>query len=314
MKHFLSIAKKELLYLSMLSFVFIASNALVVAKNSLDKKQKKLPVYHRVVIASPLPVLGSSVSYPEFSAQGIIALDITSGTSLYEKNPDLALLPASTTKIMTALVALKHYPLNQTLRVGKEAFIDGQKMNLVFGEEISVENLLYGLLMSSANDAAEVLAANYPNGREEFVKAMNKEAQALSLKNTNFTNPTGLDERGHYSTARDLVRLSEVAMRGAFFSEIVGTKEKVVSSVDGKIKHSLTNINALLGNVEGVKGVKTGWTENARENLVTFIERDGRRILIALLGSQDRFAETRALIDWIFKNYKWEEINYSSNL
>jgi D-alanyl-D-alanine carboxypeptidase len=117
-----------------------------------------------------------------------------------------------------------------------------------------------------------------------------------------------LDENGHYSTAKDLVRVAEVAMKNPRFAEIVGTKEIVAKSVDGKNLHKLVNINALLGNVEGVLGVKTGWTENARENLVTYLERDNHKIMIALLGSQDRFGETKEIIDWIFRNYQWREV------
>src|SRR5205085_9676867 len=135
--------------------------------------------------------------------------------------------------------------------------------------------LLYGLLVYSANDAAEVLAMEYPGGRDLFIQAMNLKAEELHLTQTHFNNPTGLDDEGHYSTARDMTFLGEVAMRDPFFSLVVGTKEKVVQSEDGKIVHRLKNINELLGVVDGVKGVKTGWTENARENLVTYVERDG---------------------------------------
>ena len=99
-------------------------------------------------------------------------------------------------------------------------------------------------------------------------------------------------------------------MKNPLFSQIVGTKEKVVESYDGKIKHKLVNINELVGKVEGVLGVKTGWTQDARENLVTYIERDGSRVMIVLLASQDRFGETRELIDWIFENYEWREVTY----
>ena len=112
------------------------------------------------------------------------------------------------------------------------------------------------------------------------------------------------------STARDLVRLSSVAIKNETFAQIVATKEEVVKSQDGKISHKLVNLNKLVGEVEGVLGVKTGWTENARENLVTYVDRGGHKVMIALLGSQDRFGETKELIEWIFKNYEWKEISY----
>jgi D-alanyl-D-alanine carboxypeptidase (penicillin-binding protein 5/6) len=167
-------------------------------------------------------------------------------------------------------------------------------------------------LIYSANDAAEVLAANYDGGREAFVQAMNEKANELNLINTHFENPTGFDGGRHFSTARDLIRVAIVAMQNPRFSNIVKQKEKVVASIDGAIKHKLISTNQLLSEVDGVKGVKTGWTENARENLVTYIERDGKRIMIALLGSQDRFGETKELISWIYNNYEWQEVKFTS--
>lgn len=292
----------KLLYLSMVSLVFIASSALALNGKKITfitiEKPKKL--------LNPLPVLSTNF-FPVVSAQGALAVDISSGVTLYEKDADLRLLPASTTKIMTALVALDSYPLDKILKVDGLK-IDGQKMGLIKGEEISVENLLYGLLVYSANDAAEILAINYPEGREAFVDTMNKKAKELSLENTNFANPIGFDDTSHFSTARDMIRLASIAMENPLFSKIVGTKKIEVKSIDGKITHSLTNINTLLGEVPGVLGVKTGWTEGARENLVSFIDRDERKILITILGSQDRFGETKEIIDWIFKSYHWKEM------
>jgi D-alanyl-D-alanine carboxypeptidase len=172
------------------------------------------------------------------------------------------------------------------------------------------EDLLYGLLVYSANDAAETLAQDFPGGYDVFITAMNQKATDLSMKNSHFDNPVGLDTDGQHSTAKDLIRASEVAMRNPTFSKIVGTKNIIVKDDSGKISYSLKNVNELLGVVPGVMGVKTGWTENARENLVTYIERDNHKIMIALLGSQDRFGETKELIDWIFTNYKWQEVKY----
>ena len=296
--------KNWFLFLLMLSFVFVSTSALVLNKEIIPKSlilnrmSKNFP---------PIPVLSNNADFPIISAQAALAVDMASGISLYEKNPDSPLLPASTTKIVTALIVFDTYPLDSILKVGNVK-IDGQKMGLKFGEEMKVEDLLYGLLVFSANDAAEVLAQGYPGGREEFVKAMKEKARQLSLENTKFYNPSGVDGNGHVTTARDLIRVSEVAMRIPEFAKIVGTKEITVASLDGKLKHRLTNINLLLGKVPGVLGVKTGWTENARENLVTYIERDGHKVMIALLGSQDRFGETKELIDWMFGNYSWEEV------
>ena len=295
----------NLLYLALISFIFIASSALSLSAPLSSFLPKQIV---RVQKAFPdVPILRGEASFPILSGQAALVVDISSGVSLYEKDPDKRLLPASTTKIITALVALDNYSLGDILKVG-QIKIDGQKMGLRYSEEISVENLLYGLLIYSANDAAEVLAQGYMGGRETFVDEMNQKAKDLHLENSLFSNPSGLDGNEHFTTARDLLTVSEYAMKNPEFAKIVSTKEKTIKSVDGKISHKLVNINELLGKVEGVLGVKTGWTENARENLVTYIERDSHKVMLVLLGSQDRFGETKELIDWIFNNYSWEEV------
>lgn len=304
----LKLKKDQYLYLVMLSFVFIASTALVLGARGLIFNTNVIKVLAgNEKHFSPLPILPENSGFPVVSAQASLAIDLPSGISLYEKNPDIPLLPASTTKIVTALVSLDSYPLDAILKVGKVK-IEGQKMGLRTNEEMRAEDLLYGLLVYSANDAAEVLAQNYPGGRESFITAMNIKAQELSMINSRFINPSGLD--GNTATARDLLRVSEVAMRDPEFAKIVSTKEVVIKDVTGKNTYRLKNINELLGVVPGVIGVKTGWTETARENLVTYIERDGRKIMIVILGSQDRFGETKELIDWIFTSYKWEEVQF----
>ncbi|MCX6703850.1 MAG: D-alanyl-D-alanine carboxypeptidase [Candidatus Woesebacteria bacterium] len=299
--------KNRFLYLSILAFVFISTSALAVSGQIPPVQQIVNPPLHALKTFPPNPVLAVSGSFPIISAQGALAVDLDSGTSLYEKNPDAKLLPASTTKIVTALVAFDSYSLDQIVTIGKINVV-GQKMGLFQGEKISIENLLYGLLVFSANDAAEALADSFPGGSDAFIAAMNAKAKDLSMANSVFQNPAGIDGVSQITTAKDLVRVSEVAMRNPTFSKIVGTKSISFSDVSGKIKYNLKNINQLLGVVPGVLGVKTGWTENARENLVTYIERGGHKVMIAVLGSQDRFGETRELIDWIFANYKWEEV------
>lgn len=304
--------KTNFLFFAMLVFVFVSSSALVISG--------QVPTVQRFISSKvsqsktfpSIPVLSEKSSFPTFSAQGVMAVDLNSGVSLYEKNTDEALLPASTTKIVTALVALDAYPLDQILTVGKLK-VEGQKMGLFTGEQMKFEDLLYGLLVYSANDAAEVLADNYTGGRDAFINYMNLKAKELNMNNSNFDNPVGLDGRNQITTAKDLLRVSEVAMRNPVFAKVVGTKQIILKDVSGKISYNLKNINQLLGNVPGVMGVKTGWTENARENLVTYIERDGHKIMIVVLGSQDRFGETKELINWIFENYKWEEVIVRSN-
>lgn len=252
---------------------------------------------------------------PFLTAHSVLVLDQDSAVVLYQKNARGKLLPASTVKMMTALVVLSHYQLNEVLTVGKANW-EGQDMELQEGERISVRALLYGLLVGSANDAAQVLAQSYPGGQQAFVVAMNKKTEELNLFDTYFANPTGLDtdEQGNllpnhsFTTTLDLARLTIQALSNPVFAQIVATSQIVVSDVTGKITHRLFNINQLLGRIEGIKGVKTGWTEEAGECLVSFVERDGKRIVAVVLGSEDRFGETARLIKWVFANYEWERI------
>ena len=293
----------------MVVFIFVSSTALAISGQIPVVQQFISPSVQQSKSYPPIPVLGNSSSFPVLSAQGVLAVDLNSGITLYEKNPDKALLPASTTKIVTALVALDAYQLDQILVIPKGVnTVDGQKMKLYQGEKIKFENLLYGLLVYSANDAAETLAQDYPGGYDAFISAMNTKAKDLSMVNSHFENPIGLDSDGQRSTAKDLIRASEVAMRNPEFAKIVGTKSIVVTDESGKSSYNLQNVNELLGVVPGVMGVKTGWTEDARENLVTYIERDNHKVMIALLGSEDRFGETKELIDWIFSSYSWQEV------
>ncbi|OGM11913.1 hypothetical protein A2Z22_01625 [Candidatus Woesebacteria bacterium RBG_16_34_12] len=307
MKFLCKLARNQLA-ISCLSFIFITNFSL-----NFPKKLKPIvKIVPQIFTYRIIPKLVNVASFPVVSAQSVYAVDVDSGISLFEKKPDNLQLPASTTKIITALVALDYYPKDLVLEVGKIK-VDGQKMGLLSGEKIKVEDLLYGLLIYSANDSAEVLAQNYPGGRDYFISAMNLKINELGLENTHFVNPVGFDGIGQVTSARDLVKITLSAMENPLIAEIVATKEKEVKSIDGYYVHKLVNLNKLIGQVDGVLGVKTGWTENAQENLVTYVERNNRKIIIALLTSQDRFGETEEIIDWIFENYQWDAVKTQSN-
>jgi len=219
---------------------------------------------------------------------------------------------------MTALVSLDYYKLSDVLTVGKLE-VNGETIKLVEGEKMTVENLLYGLLVASGNDAALVLAQNYPGGQINFVQAMNQKAQDLNLTHTYFANPTGLDSNKEgkiltdfsYTTALDLARLAAFALKNENFLRFVSTTNITISDIQGKIFHKLDNVNELLGKFSGVKGVKTGWTEEAGECLVGYTERDNHGLITVIMGSQDRFGETTKLVNWVFGNFQWQEINPS---
>lgn len=257
----------------------------------------------------------TNIQAPWITARSAVVIDRDSAVVLLAKNEQNQFLPASTIKLMTALVAKEHYDLNNVLVV-EEINRLGQDMKLVGGEMMTVNNLLYGVLVSSANDAALVLAKNYPGGKQGFVKAMNDKAKELSLNKTYFANPTGIDidendnplSNSSYSTSLDLARLASIVLKDPVLREMVNTREITVSDINGGFNHQLYNINELLHWLPGMKGVKTGWTEEAGECLVGYVERDNRGIITVVLGSQDRFGETARLIDWAFSNHQWEEV------
>ncbi len=257
------------------------------------------------VEATPKPLfIEKGLPAPEFESVAVLAEDLETGKVLYSKNANLRLSPASTTKIMTAVVGMDYYKLAQPLIVPKNALVGGSTMSLNLGEELTFRSLLYGMMLNSGNDAAFTIAANYPGGVSGFIEAMNQKALSLGLTDTQFQNPAGFDGDGHFSSAADLAKISRVAMSNPQFAKIVGTKETTVTALDQSKSHLLHNLNQLL-NEPGVIGIKTGTTELAGENLVGLIEQDGRKILTVVLGSKDRFTETKQLLQWVADNYDW---------
>lgn len=297
-----------------LSFIFISVFSLNTELVGINRRNVRKDIVKNTLGAS----VESKISESEFdtpqyygtenlllSAKSILAIDIESGAILFEKNPLDPVMPASTSKIITALVSLDTYNMDQLLYIPQFS-VEGQKIGLKAGETLPFEDLLYALLVASANDAAEVLAENYPGGRDLFIAEMNIKAQSLGLSNSFFVNPTGLDAYNQTTTAHDMVKASFYAMQNKEFAKVVGTKKYNIISNDGNIKYQFSNINQLLGKIEGVKGIKTGKTDGAMENLITYVERDGKKILMAVLGSENRFEDTTILIDWIFKSYSWK--------
>jgi D-alanyl-D-alanine carboxypeptidase len=229
---------------------------------------------------------------PAVTAARVFITNPDTGQVLYQKNADDSVAPASTTKLMTALDL---YPLDYQITVDSP-FTEGQDIGLTSGETITVEQLIYAMLIQSGNDAAEMLARAASGGREAFITAMNTKAQKLYLHHSSFKNPTGLDEAGHYSSATDLSRLASSILKNQFLRRIVASENAVVTS------HILTNTNRLLSEVPGVLGIKTGFTANAGEALVTYVERPTGKRIIVVMGSQDRFTDTKTLIDWSYSN------------
>lgn len=255
-----------------------------------------------------IPPVSKDLTLPNFSARAVLIKDLETEAILYQKDANVSLPIASTTKIMTALVASEYFKQNSVLTVGSSASTPGSKVGLINGENLTFRSLLYGMLLNSGNDAAFAIAENYPGGVLGFVSAMNKKILELNLKNTHFDNPAGFDSPGHFSSARDLSEITEEALKNTALARIFATKETNIVSLNKKYTHRLLNLNKLLSQINGVLGVKTGTTEGAKENLVTLVERDGHRVLLVMLGSNDRFGETTKLIDWTYANFTWPEL------
>ena len=254
---------------------------------------------------NPIPYLKLPY-YPEVLAEGVYLVDLPSFTPVLERNAKQRFLPASTAKIMTALVAFDLYKPEDIITV-KQTISEGQVMNLIPGEKITVENLLYGTLVYSANDAAFVLADNY--GQEKFMKKINEKAKSLGMNDSNFRNPAGFDNQDQYTTPFDLTLAARELLKNPYLSKIVSIKEITISDVDFKYFHQLTNVNKLLGEIQGLGGLKTGYTENAGENLVSFYKKNGHQFVIVILKSLDRFNDTRNIVSWIEENIDYVNPN-----
>ena len=291
-------------------FILLVPGQNVYTMDLLSEVPKVRSISINIPTPAPYPT-NVTGTYPgsEVTATGVVVLDVNSGVFMYRRNPEEELSPASTTKILTAMVALDSYHLDDVVTV-HTVTNDGQAMGLFSGEQMTVENLLYGALVYSGNDAAYTLAEHYPGGVTSFVAAMNAKAEKLHLTHSSFTNPVGYDDPQHKTTPEDLARLARVALENKEIAKIVAIPQITVSDVTHTYFYPLKNVNDLLGKIPGVAGIKTGWTEEAGENLVTLVSRGGHSVIIVVLHSDDRFGDTEKLIDWVFNSYRW--VNYST--
>jgi len=239
-------------------------------------------------------------------------MDASTGRILYQKEADLRLPPASTTKVMTAIVTLESgHKLNESLTVSKDATrMPATKLYLRAGQTMTIEELLYGIMLASANDASVVLAEGISGSVESFAELMTKKAHEIGATNSNFTNPHGLTAPDHYSTVRDLAILFRYAMRNPLFREIVQTKFSSVQStavVRKKVvprRISVRNHNRLLWDFDGALGGKTGYTVAAQKCFVGAVQRNGVTLIVSILGARDQWGDTKRLLAYGFDNYE----------
>ncbi len=231
-------------------------------------------------------------------ARASIVVDATSGHALAASNADARLPQASLTKMMTALVALDHADLRATIRATERSMSEPSVIGLGPGDTLSLEDLLYGLLLPSGNDAALAIAESVGGGSiDRFVGWMNERAATMGLRNTHFVNPHGLDAAGQYSSARDLAETARALLAEPTLAQIVSTPGYVVQ---GPPRYLFLTSNPLLGAYEGLDGVKTGFTDNAGRSFVVSAARDGQRVVAVLLNSPDIRFEGRQLLDYGF--------------
>ncbi len=269
----------------------------------LEKQTAILTIRPSDEIQSITPYPQFITSYlPDITAEAGYIVEKESKVPLFAKNENIPFPIASTTKIMTALVALETYQLSDILTVKREN-VEGAVMGLKKDEKLTFESLLYGMMLPSGNDAAFVIADNYPGGVKSFVTRMNSKARELFLFETEYIDPTGLEE-GDLSTARDLARIAEAAITHPILRDVVKTRERVVSTIDEVHIFSLKNLNILLGEM-GVIGLKTGYTLEAGGVLVTVKEEKGREIIVVVMRSNDRFYDTRLLLSLIHNNLQF---------
>lgn len=249
-----------------------------------------------------------NIYQPYLTADSAIIMDDESQVILYSKNPALRFAMASTTKIMTALVALEYFKPNDVITVYDEN-VNGAVVGFSKGEKLYFIDVLYGMMLPSGNDAAYAIADNYPGGKAAFIAAMNTKAKEFHLYGTQYSDPAGLNDDDNFTTSLDLVRLASIALKHKTLAEVVNTKSRVLTTVDKRKSYPVENLNKLLG-YDGVIGIKTGFTEGAGGVLVTAKEDQGRKFILAVIKSQDRFADTLSLLSYLKDNVVYEHFRY----
>lgn len=260
-------------------------------------------------INANVQALPGNQSLPEIHGEAACLIDVQSGQTLFSKNPDEPLAPASTTKIMTALLAIEKGNLNDTITASKtllnNKIVYGTQIYLEPGETMSLRDLLYATLLNSANDAAVTIAEHIGGNLNNFVDMMNQRAKEIGAKNTHFLNPSGLNQSGHVTTAHDLALIARVAYQNPVFADYVRTKSHVISRSKSNVPVEMFNENKLLWQDPNVDGIKTGYTAVAENCLVASATKDGRPVIGVILKSPGReiYSDMESLLKYGFDKY-----------
>lgn len=290
---------KKNIFIIILIGILLFSNAYVLGDETEED-------YSETELSEVLQVESKTTGEPKINSRAAVIYDRKSKKVIWGKAENERRKMASTTKIMTAIIVLENVKLDEIATISKKsAGTGGSRLGLKEGDKISINNLLYGLLLVSGNDSAVALAEYVGGSVEGFAEKMNKKAEELELKNTHFVTPHGLDQDEHYTTAFELAKLADYALQNKVFSNIVATRNYTIS-INGNPKE-LKNTNELLGNLYGVNGVKTGFTNGANRCLVTSVKRDDMNIITVVLGADTKKLRTQdsvKLIDYAYNNYK----------
>ncbi|WP_373876499.1 D-alanyl-D-alanine carboxypeptidase family protein [Paenibacillus spongiae] len=261
-----------------------------------------IPLGAEAVVDKGTPRIGTD-------AKAAALIDVESGRLLYSKAGDTPMRIASLTKIMTAIVAIEHGKLSDKVKTSKRAFAkEGSSIYLKLGEEMSLQNMLYGLMLRSGNDAATAIAEHVGGSEEGFVHLMNEKARMLGLTNSQFMNPHGLDQEGHYSSANDLAKLTAYALHNPTFKAIVKTPVKTAPNPNDEWEYKWNNKNKMLHMYEGADGVKTGYTKMALRCLVSSATRNGQQLAAVTINDRNDWVDHSKMLDWGFANYPLVEI------
>lgn len=259
-------------------------------------------VFALLICCAFAPVCVASASAVSSGAKGWCLINVNSKEIICGKNEDVKLPMASTTKILTAVVALEKMDINKVITVDKTAVgVEGSSIYLKQNEQISVKDLLYGLMLRSGNDSAVALAVACSGSVENFAKEMNEKAKSIGANNSSFTNPHGLDDENHFTTAKDLALITAYALQNPTFKEIVSTKMHTVAATNVSETRYFKNKNKMLSTFEGAIGVKTGYTKKTGRCLVSAAERDGTTLACVVLSCPDMWNDSARILEFGFK-------------
>jgi D-alanyl-D-alanine carboxypeptidase (penicillin-binding protein 5/6) len=272
------------------------------------RKQTK-PIYIGLLLVIILSVSTPAAARPQVTAESAVLIDVETGEILYEKNIHQRRSPASTTKIMTGILAIEEGNLEAEVTTSPRAAAEGgSSIYLSAGEKLKLRELVYGLLMGSGNDAAVAIAEHIAGSVSNFALLMNQKAREIGALHTTFKNPNGLPQGGHLTTAYDLAQITRYALQNRIFSKVVGTYKKRIPWPNNSWDRILTNTNKLLTRSEMVDGVKTGYTRRAGKCLVASATKNGRRLVSVVLKSGDIWQDSLDLLNYGFDSSRAEKV------